>query len=456
MNLKKGRYLVTILLALLVVPAAAFANPGETPVSFDSRGTVMKLTVEMNRKAGVFPDFADFEWMEIWQTETGLVIEKYLADGRRERTEAPGGRLETIRAKMDAYLLATASERRLNQEGRGSYLIQQIPLALGWYGTALTTMLNIDNARASSAVYLLGSSAFYFAPLLITNKMDVTHAHAHLSVGLGYRGIVTGFLLGQTFMVEDFRANEALALATSVGGQVGGYVLANDLSLGQANLVTAYADFGLLDGALLGFGSWMVLANDEEPRPLLPLCALVGQVGGGVLGRVAATRRPWTEGQVTAVRTGGFAGAAIPAALYYAVTNFVGDNEELHAGAVAAISIAGNIAGTALTERRVAPSRLSSGNGLIVAGTTIGASLVGAGLGFVLANEPRLVAFGGAAGCAVGLWGGIKLAEGLQTRVDESRRGALRLHLMPQNLAGLFIARESGADFRAPLAVLEF
>jgi hypothetical protein len=239
-------------------------------------------------------------------------------------------------------------------------------------------------------------------------NMKMTNAQAHLSVANGYRGVLAGYLIGHMFHRRAYRAYSAIMMGTSIGGQYAGYRLADKLSLEQATLVTAYTDLGLLDGALLGMSvrEWTQVENHYNVS--MSFWTLTGMATGSVIGNWRAPKWDCTEGQVIALRTGTIVGAAVPIVLYAALVK---------PGSPAApcfLGMAGGVAGTWWTESSVHDTRLTSGNGLIVTGMTIGGALLGSGIGVVTTTGEEVIAVAGSAGAIGGLVGGIALAKNLQ------------------------------------------
>ncbi len=451
-------------LLTLAVWALAYGQTVETPVSFDAQGRVFKLTPELNRAASVFPEVSDFDHLEIWQTDTVFRLEVYQRDGTRQSRLLTQADLDVVRRRMESRAVVVPPV--LDQEGRGRFLFEQLPIALGWYGTSVVIILQPQDARTGAGVYLLSSAAGYFLPLMWTSHVRLTNAQAHQSVSFGYRGILGGFLLSDVFQVhggdDGPRWNAIFMLGTSVAGQFTGRALADKLTLGQSTLVTNYTDLGTLGGALTGLiVTWTAFRDDFNSTPLSAL-TLLGMAGGVIAGNRRAQHWNCTEGQVIADRAGGLVGALVLPALYYAATGAQllhrdGDGADLEV--LSALAIGGAVAGTWWTESRLRELPLSTSSGYIVAGTAVGGGLVGAGLGFVLnTSEPerRWVAATTAAGGLAGFLGGLRLVQGLEpaARTDRAR---FRLELNHGALLGAVAEYASRRSFRAPgLVTLSF
>ena len=419
----------------------------EQPLSFDSRGELYRLTAEANAGAAAFPELAGFNHLELWRTADGPVLEVYRTDGSRERTTITEDKLARVRQQVDAHR-ERPQPMKLNQEGRGSFLLQQIPLALGWYGPAVLLMAEPHDFRTGTALYLTTSAACFFVPMYAMRNVEMTQAEAHLSVAYGYRGALSGLALSQIVGMHDASDWAFPGLLTSIVGQFAGYALARDLSLGQATLVTTYTDFGIVDG--LGVGAVIrVLSGVESEGRIVYAGGLVGEVVGTYLGRMRARDWNCTEGQVVVDRTGGILGMGVPIALYAAFTNF-SPSDDADIVCVSLLGIAGNIGGTYMAERQMRDLPLATGNGYIVAGMTIGGAMLGGGIG-ILTNEPRVLAATAAAGGVAGFYGGIALARSLQANQNgHSSRNRSRFELNYAALTGAVASFACDRTFSAP------
>jgi len=454
------------ILMTVAVCLVALSQPVETPVGFDTPGRMLKLTPEANKAAEVFPDLEDFDHVEIWRLDTGLRVEVYQRDGTRSGRALAPAALDSIRSRVDAYLLSQPFRARtgrpaLEQEGRGRFLFEQLPIALGWYGPAALAIVQPEDMRVGAAVYLLSGAASYFIPLVATADARVTNAQAHLSVALGYRGILAGFLLSDILQVHSGRPrwNALFMLGTSIAGQFAGRTTADRLSLGQATLVTNYTDLGTLGGLLTGVIAERTLFRDNFNSTLLSSLTLSGMAGGIIAGNARAQRWDCTEGQMIADRTGGLLGAVVVPALYYAATGanlLHRDTGEPDWELLSGLAIGGAAAGTWWTETRLRDLPLSTSSGYIVSGTTIGGSLAGAGLGFVFntsSPEPRWIAATAAAGGVAGFFGGMRLAHSLQGAAGHTDRNRSRLELNGAAVAAAVATYSDRGAFNAPRLV---
>ncbi len=434
--------------AIAIFLVTGFGQTTEKPLSFDSQGRVYRLSAEVNTETGAFAELAGFDHLELWQTPRGTELEVYRQDGTRERVSIAEDRLARVRQLVDEYALRPRPSR-LTQEGRGSFLLQQIPLALGWYGPAVLLVTQPASFQAGAALYLTTSSACFFIPMYALRNTEMTHAQAHLSVAYGYRGALSGLAISQILGLHEASGWAGVMLATSIGGQFAGYAMAQNLTLGQATMVTTYSDFGVVDG--LGLGAVIrVLSGIESEGRIVYAGGLAGEVAGAYWGKSRVRDWRCTEGQVVVDRAGGILGLGVPIAVYYALSNF-SPGSDANIVSVSLLGIAGNIAGVYLAEQQVKSLPLSTGNGYIVAGATAGAAMLGGGLGILLTNEPRVLALTAAAGGVAGFYGGIRLARSLQA--NQSGRAGLgrsRLEVNYAALAGAVVTFACDGTLSAP------
>ncbi|MFO7676709.1 MAG: hypothetical protein R6X12_10385 [bacterium] len=377
---------------------------------------------------------------------------------------------------------AAAQEVADPHEGRGSFLLQQIPLGL-WYGSGLSSFLTNDNtsSKVQAAVGLLGSSACYFGPLALVWNRPMSNAQAHLAVAFGYRGIFAGFALGDLFNLGNervwdqesqmyydrfnVRPRMGLMVLTSMASQVGGYFLARDMSLGQATLVTTYSDFGWTNG-LLGALTEFDLSDGRRELKLSGWY-LGGLAAGATAGWFRQKNWDCTEGQVTFVRTAGALGHVVPLCAVYALTGipFEDDEDRDRMAWLGPLMLAGNIGAVYGAERLIHNAPLGTGDGYITLGCTVAGGLLGAGLGWLFTDEnarwaARPVLGGGALGAVGGLALGLRLTPGWSAAFSAAppgRDGRARVHVNTGALAGAVVDYAARREFSAPsLITVEF
>lgn len=335
-------------------------------------------------------------------------------------------------------------------DGRGQFLAEQVPMALVWHGPAAVLMFEPKSWQGRAGVYGLGSVLGYCGTVLVTSRLPMTRAQAHMSVYLGYRGILAGHGLDAVF---KFGPNPRRVLAmwlASVAGQVGGYFGARGMTPGRATLVTAYADLGIVAGLFCATIADDIVFGGSTWHAAPSWGAVPGGAIGFLLGVNRQRGRDWTEGQATLIRFGGLVGAFVPAAAYYAVRGRESRRDET---VMSALGMGGSIAAAALTERLVCSRPVSAGQGYAVAGAAAGGLLVGACLGFVCAHDIQVVMAGGAAGALAGFSLGL-------SAVVRGRSGPgndVRIDLNIEGLAGAIVTFAAAGKIAAPrLVTLRF
>lgn len=407
-----------------------------------------------------------------------MKLEKTPSVASRRKGRLP---VAVIALLLGTSLLA-ASEPADPQEGRGSFLLQQVPLGL-WYGSGLSQFLTTDNTsgKVQAAVGLLGASACYFGPLALIWKRPMSHAQAHLSVALGYRGIFAGFALSDLFEVGNSevwdpyeqryyeqvntRPRMGVMVLTSMASQVGGYFLARRMSLGQATLVTAYSDFGWTNGMVGALTDLDLADGRRETR--LSAWYLGGLAAGVTAGYFRQRSWDCTEGQVTFVRTTGFLGSTVPLCAVYALTGIPFEDDEDHdrMAWLGPVMIAGNVAAVYGAEKLIRNAPLNTGEGAITLGCTVAGATLGAGLGWLFTDEQakwaaRPVLGGGALGALGGLALGLRLTQGWAAAFSAAPSRTdrwSRVHFDAGALAGAVADYATRREFSAPqLVTVEF
>ena len=169
--------LATLAACLALTPGQV----GELPMSFDSKGELYRLSPEANASAAAFPELSAFDHLEIWQTTGGPVLEIHRVDKSKERRSITEEQIAHVRQQVDACM-SRPQIAKLNQEDRCSFLLQQISLALSWYGPAVLAIVEPSDFRWGAAHYLTTSPSCFFIPRYTIRNTEMTPAEAHLNV----------------------------------------------------------------------------------------------------------------------------------------------------------------------------------------------------------------------------------------------------------------------------------
>jgi hypothetical protein len=337
------------------------------------------------------------------------------------------------------------------RQARHRFALEQVPLALSWHGTAAMLHFQPEGLPGRAAVYLAGSSLCYLSTQLVTRCVPLNEVQAHMGTALAYRGILTGHGLDAWLKFKPW-SNRVLAMwLGSVAGEVGGLILARNLSLGQAELVLTGADFGTLQGLCVGTAVNDLVFHDSLWHASPSVGILPGQMIGAAAGLVAARYWKGTEGQAQLMRAGSLVGAALPATAYLVATGGGGRREQSIAAGLAS---AGSITGTLLVAWAVRERALPAGNGWRLVGAGVSGMVAGTVAGFGAYGEAGAAATAGLIGA------GTRLAtELLLIRVSTYGQGDLsqRLYINIDALGSAVAEFGQRGWFAAPkLVVVRF
>ena len=359
----------------------------EQVVPVDSGGRILQITPSLRRQLDLFPDIDGFAHARLFEGEDGAhVLDITFLDGKgefRQLRPLSAAAVDSLRARLDAYLGRPQLGRSLDHSGRGELVFDGVVMSLAVYGPFAPVVLGVRGARPGLAAYMLTCSAGFYAPYRLTRHTPVTQAHRNLTRYGATRGLVAGFFLKHLIMGSDAsdsddapRAAFRFATGTSVSAAWLGFRAVNwrGYTHGQAEAVGVMGDFGLASGAGL---AWVLGLYDED-RALRAgdAMALAGAGAGLWLGEQMGRRQPYSQGDALVLRAGGVAGAlaALP------LVNVTGTQSSR---AHVAGALAGQIAGITLTDRLLAPSDFTFGESLIVNGGEVAGALLGLGLTYL-------------------------------------------------------------------------
>ncbi|MBI4726332.1 hypothetical protein HY768_03755 [candidate division TA06 bacterium] len=371
-----------ILLSIFLLSAAgmAYGQLLETPVPFDSAGKILEWSQKLETRAGLFPDVADFKNAVLWKADTVYILEASNAHGRIRKPLTNSG-YDSLRMKVDSFLNTSGAALVLNQEGRGAYLLWQIPLSLGWYGPAVVSLIDPERGSTKAGLYLTSAAATYFIPFFLTKNSTLTSGQEHMSIAYGFRGIAAGGALSALLGLDGSRPISGVMLATSISGQVAGYNWGKSFTKPQGRVISHYATFGMTDLPLF----FNAIQEDPEEK-LMSAAILAGLAGGSYLGYRLAKGKNFSDGEPTIVATSGWAGMAAGAGLYLCAFS-KGDEDliRIDARMMSTFCFMGSAAGLYCGHRYIKGYNYSRGDGFIVTGTAAGGALFGAGFGFLFA-----------------------------------------------------------------------
>jgi len=373
--------------SLMLAPALALGQTMETPVSFDSNGKIMEWTRKLESQAALFPEVADFKSAVLWKADTAYTLEITAGLGRM-RKPLPKSGYDTLKFKVDNFLTTSGGSLALNQEGRGAYLLWQIPLSLGWYGPAVLGIIQPEEATTGVGLYLASASASYFIPFIITNNKQVTSGQEHLSIAGGFRGITAGMAISNLLDMEDSKGYFATMLATSISGQIAGYHYGKYFTKPQARMISNYATFGMIE---LPLASILLKTEYETGESFLRAQSaylMAGMAGGAYLGYKLAYRKNYSDGQPAIIATAGWTGLLAGYGAYFFLrgpydgSSFGFSSTDAKTATLMALSTSAT--GLYLAHRYTKGYTFSRGDGFLVMGSTAAGGLLGCGLGFLI------------------------------------------------------------------------
>jgi len=376
-----------LLLILPLISTLTYGQLMETPVPFDSGGKIMEWDRKMEAKARLFPEAADFRSAVLWKADSLYTLEITSGQGRLRRTLAATG-FDSLRILVDGFLSGEGRLYDLNQEGRGAYLLWQIPLSLGWYGPAVLGIIQPKEATTGVGLYLASASASYFVPFIITNNKQVTSGQEHLSIACGFRGITAGAAISNIFDMQNERAYFTTMLATSISGQIVGYRYGKYFTKPQARMISNYATFGMIDLPLASLLFDMDYDTDESFLRAQSAYLLAGMAGGAYLGYKLANKKFYSDGQPAIIATAGWTGLLAGTGAYfflrgpYEHSSFDIRTSDIRTATF--LALATSSTGLYLAHKYTRGYTFSRGDGFIVMGSTAGGALLGCGLGFLI------------------------------------------------------------------------
>lgn len=373
--------------SLMLVSALALGQTLETPVSFDSNGKIFEWTLKLESQAGFFPDMVDFKGAVLWKADTVYTLEITTALGRMRKFLTPAG-FDSLRQKTDNFLNTSGSMFTLNQDGRGAYLLWQIPLSLGWYGPAVLGIVQPNEFTTGAGLYLASASASYFIPFIITNNKQVTSGQEHLSIACGFRGITAGGAISNILYMQDSKGYFATMLATSISGQIAGYHYGKHFTKPQARMISNYATLGMIE---LPLASVLFKTDYETEESFLRAQSaylLAGMAGGAYLGYRLANKNNYSDGQPAIIATAGWTGLLAGAGAHFFLRGpYDGSSFEFstaEAKTLTFMALAASGSGLYLAHKYTRGYTFSRGDGYIVMGSTTAGGLLGCGLGFLI------------------------------------------------------------------------
>ena len=409
-----------------VVQAQIERLTAEVPIAFDSRGRVMIMTPRpaesIVRGAGWWPVPTEL-WQEArlfsvstidsdstTRARVGKVYVAILAVTQRNgavvRYGLGGTEFDQLRAAFDGGSVAVTLEQNsgeksgieLSQPAGYTFVRNQTLLGLTTYGPATAASLSRTGGASAAGGYFLAAGASFFVSAQMIRSRVVTRAQTILGTHAGFRGGLAGAAIAAIGQANDGPEFGVPILVGALGGTVGGFLAAKNMSDGEAASSGLGADMFALTTLGVGVMVKALEGRQEQTKHKVALGAAVAMAAAGyVIGPQYARRARYnvTSGDASVAFTTAIIGAAAGAAVVDA-----GDHEQT----AAAFATAGLLAGFVMSDRLLVRryDRSSSDAGWVKLGAAAGA-LMGGGVATISQAQDRSTLRLVATGAALGL-----------------------------------------------------
>ena len=318
---------------------------------------------------------------------------------------------------------ATATSREM----RTAFVRAQTVLGMTVYGPAFSAMVSNDAVTATAAYFVLAGGSF-FAANEVARRAVITPSREFLSSRMAWRAALDGLVISSALDV-DRRPGAALVLLGGLAGTTTGLVLGRDFTEGEAVAMVVGHDIAYVSAYLLGY---IIDPSDGDGRGLSRESRQLGATaigwGGYAIGRRYATYAPYevTRGDALLLWTGAWLGTTTAWA-------FIAESEP-SVQAMAATVLVGGLGGVWAADRwLVRRYDHTTAEGALVSLGAVAGSLMGIGIGVLIAGEAERGASLTLALASLGGLGGVVLTERYAApRRDEGRQSMLgRLEFNP-------------------------
>jgi hypothetical protein len=421
------------LLAVALLLAAPAAQAQEVQVAFDEAGEVTVIDAELRERLGLFPEVDGFEEARLFRQGEGVheLVIRYAEGGRslRERRALSAEEVEALRRRVRrARGAGGAPPDRRTRPADGRYRFLAATTLLGaTEGTLFAVAAGGEDEDVLTAAPLLGATAGFFVPLLLTREARVTEAEATLTGYGGGQGFAHGVALSALFAGEDFDGRGAAALTgVLVGAEAaGGLLFARRRGLrgGTAEATAIGGSFGTGLGVAAGF---LAIGSDGEAvQRVVPLASIVGSAAGAYGGHRLGRAAGYTQGDARVFGTAGVVGTQLATAALVVADRNPDDDARTASGTI----LAGALGGLALGHGMVKDRDFREAQGSIISLGAYAGSLAGGAVGTIADVEEDTGLLFSALG-AVGGFAGTYFTYRGEAQAREGQGGArLRLGL---------------------------
>ena len=323
----------------------------------------------------------------------------------RRRVPISDTTLQALRAEVSAQQARAVGlgQKRPNQEAAWLYLTTTTALGLSFYGWAVPVAINASSS-AGVGLYLVISSASFFAPFFLLQNSDVTWGMTTMVYTGGTRGALHGYLLS-TLLGTAPTNQSSLLLASGVGiaeatlGTV--WAAGAGMSAGTAHTIESSSDVGMG----LGFGLTVLAIGPTSNVTTAPRVyagtALAGAAVGAVGGALWAHVRDYSWGDAEAIADAGLIAAGLGGSAVGWISSTASSR------AISGVAMLTGLAGLAAADLLLRGGHLSASDGVLMDLGTGGGLLLTAGVLFLAqaTGNPGAFATTEAIGAAIGWLG---------------------------------------------------
>jgi hypothetical protein len=397
------RNLIPVLVLLAAMPAAA--QTVETPVAFDSAGRILSvsksLVTRLDLAAPSWPVSGEFIEARLYSVSSGgYVMTVTRPAGTLERYPLTDAQFAGLRDAVHAALaregkvVAEDAATVISEPARGPFVRDQMLLASIIYGPSIATLMGDD--AAGSGAYLLTVGGTFFAVNQFARTRMISKAQNALTTDGALRGwAATALAVSATGTRMDGDGAALTALLGGIGGSVIGYTRGKRLTHAEAQ--SAMTGSTLLAGATIGLGYATGVVGEDSDQGA-STAVLAGGIAGYLLGPRYPRQAPYTvtAGDVSMVRLGAILGSAA------AISPTVDADIDPRLGV--GIATAGWVAGALIADRVAAkPFNHSTSEARLVYLGALGGGLMGIAFPVMVRAEsgtPYMIGF--SAGALVG------------------------------------------------------
>lgn len=430
------RLLFCVLILNLIISSSLMGQE-DVQVSPDNNGILEYIAPETEERLQLFSEYTDFIEARCFRiSDTVFVVEvlyKKQSEIKRSKIYYTLEEFTAFRNNVTNRLKAENPETILNQTGRTRLLSVSTITGLAYYGWAVPSVFEVDDGKAVIGMYMLTAGASFYLPYAMTRNNKVSESQADLFMYGQTRGAAHGYILNTAlFKNPEFNVGSILGISLSIGEGIIGYRWAKKekMTRGQALTIGLGADFGagIFAGASHAFG---LLDSDVERR--LSATVLFGTSAGIFVGNWFRKTFNYSTGDVYMMRSLGFLGAYVPAALVAIAET----DEPKFATGTAAL---GALGGLSLGHYIAQQNSYTAGQGRLIAlGQTAG-GLVGLGTGYLISSDNDNAYKVWLTGSILGSVGGFALMNHLFSNRnvrEKSKKQAFHFGLNPQGFVGL-------------------